>query len=101
MHAYVLIGKPGKPGTKCTTTTTTLFDTSCLEDRCGVYVQEQHGQTNECYSTLAEAASKCLAAGDCGAVATQSNVGGGCYRVTHGGPTLSLPHAHNCANYNM
>ena len=54
----------------------------------GRYVQEGHGQVNECYSTLEEAKSKCIAAGDCKAIATQSNVCGGKFRVTHGGPTF-------------
>lgn len=53
----------------------------------GKYVRQQHGKTNECYS-FAVAKAKCAAASDCGAIATQSNVCGGKYRVTHGGPTL-------------
>jgi len=52
----------------------------------GIYIQEQHGKTNECYN-FATAKLKCQAAGDCHAIATQSNVCGGKYRVTHGGPT--------------
>jgi len=54
----------------------------------GKYVVEQHGRTNECYATLEEAKSKCEASSDCGAVATQTNVCGGKFRVSHGGPTL-------------
>ena len=51
-------------------------------------MQEGHGQINECYTTLEEAKAKCLAAGDCKAIATQSNVCSGEFRVTHGGPTF-------------
>ena len=54
----------------------------------GRYVKEGHGQVNECYPTLEEAQTKCIEAGDCKAVATQSNVCAGMFRVTHGGPTL-------------
>ena len=60
----------------------------CWEGMIGRYVQEGHGQENECYLTLDEAQSKCIAAGDCKAVATQNNVCSGMFRVTHGGPTF-------------
>merc|ERR1719285_1424039 len=38
---------------------------------------------------LEEAEQACIEAGDCGAIATQSNVCNGQYRVSHGGPTFS------------
>ena len=47
-----------------------------------------YGQSNECYPTLQEAKEKCLAAGDCKAIATQNNICNGHFRVTHGGPTF-------------
>lgn len=53
----------------------------------GDYVLEQQGATNECYS-FDVARQHCEAAMDCFAVATQSNICGGLYRVTYGGPTL-------------
>merc|ERR1712072_1069833 len=52
----------------------------------GIYIAQQHGKTNECYS-FRVAKRKCEAAKDCHAIATQSNVCRGKYRVTHGGPT--------------
>jgi len=64
------------------------FDSSRWQQRDGYYVGEQHGATNECYSTLKTAMDKCDASSDCHAIATQSNVCGGQYRVSHGGPTL-------------
>ena len=55
----------------------------------GYYVSEgHHDETKECYGNFDEAKSKCMAAGDCHAIAYQSNVCGGKYRVTHGGPTF-------------
>eukprot|EP01050_Picozoa_sp_SAG11_P015600 SAG11_NODE_2041_length_3888_cov_5.234099_2_plen_447_part_00 len=54
----------------------------------GYYVIEGHTDTSECYA-LEEAKLMCLAASDCHAIATQSNVCSGQYRVTHGGPTLT------------
>eukprot|EP01050_Picozoa_sp_SAG11_P012913 SAG11_NODE_1469_length_4850_cov_2.659651_4_plen_372_part_00 len=54
----------------------------------GYYVIEGHTDTSECYP-LEEAKLMCLAASDCHAIATQSNVCSGQYRVTHGGPTLT------------
>ena len=54
----------------------------------GFYVEEGHGQTNECYPTLDKAKAKCVAAGDCKAIATQKNFCNGNFRVTHGGPTF-------------
>ena len=68
--------------TKC------ILKVKCWEQKDGYYVEEGHTQTSECYVTLDEAKSICLAAGDCKAVATQSNVCSGQYRVTHGGPTF-------------
>ena len=63
-------------------------DTSdCWKQRNGYFVQEGHEQINECYPTLVEAQSNCIAADDCKAIATQSNVCAGKFRVTHGGPT--------------
>ena len=47
-----------------------------------------HGQTDECYETFTEAKLKCLAAGDCKAIATQSNICSGKFRVTHGIPAF-------------
>ena len=54
----------------------------------GYYVLEGHGDATECYGDLDTAKSKCMAAQDCNAIASQSNVCGGQYRVTHGGPTF-------------
>ena len=60
----------------------------CWEQRNGYYVLQGHGQVNECYETLETAKRFCLSAGDCKAIATQSNVCSGKYRVTHGDPTF-------------
>ena len=60
----------------------------CWEKMNGRYVVEGHGQVTECYPTLEEAQAKCIAASDCKAIATQSNVCAGKFRVTHGGPTF-------------
>ena len=53
----------------------------------GYYVEEGHEDEDECYDTLEEAKDKCIASQDCHAIATQNNVCGGKYRVSHGGPT--------------
>lgn len=53
----------------------------------GRYVQQGHGSTSECYDEET-AKQKCVEASDCHAIATQSNICGGQYRVTHGGPSL-------------
>jgi hypothetical protein len=50
----------------------------------GQYITNQHGSTSECYTTLAAAQQRCVAAGDCGGVTTQSNICSGGFRVTHG-----------------
>ena len=55
----------------------------------GYAVSEGHGTTNECYATLEEAKSICLAASDCHAIASQNDTCGGEFRVSHGGPTLN------------
>lgn len=56
----------------------------CWSDRLnGKYIQEQHGQTNECYD-FQTAKQKCEESVDCHGIATQSNTCGGKYRVTHG-----------------
>ena len=60
----------------------------CWKQRNGDYVKEGHGEVDECYPTLDEAKTKCIAAGDCKAIATQSNVCDGKFRVSHGGPTF-------------
>jgi len=65
----------------------------------GWYVEEQHGQSNECYTTIEEAKNRCQEAPDCRAIATQSNVCDGKYRVTHGGPTFIYDH--RWRTYNM
>ena len=44
--------------------------------------------TTECYDTWQLAKVNCMAVQDCHAITTQSNVCGGKYRVSHGGPTL-------------
>ena len=54
----------------------------------GYFVLEGHGDGTECYGDLNNAKSKCMAAEDCHAIAAQSNICGGQYRVTHGGPTF-------------
>ena len=50
----------------------------------GYYIREQHGNTNECYDDVNTAKTKCMEATDCHGIASQTNVGGGCYRVSHG-----------------
>jgi len=60
----------------------------CWEQRNGTYVKEGHGQENECYATFEEATAKCVAAGDCKAIATQNDICGGKFRITHGDPTF-------------
>ena len=65
-----------------------LFKDDCWKQRDGDYILEGYGPTIECYATLEEAKNKCLAAGDCKGIATQNNVCGGQFRVTHGGPTF-------------
>ena len=57
-------------------------------EKDGYYVSEGHGDGTECYDDLNNAKLKCIEAGDCHAIATQSNICGGQYRVTHGGPTF-------------
>merc|ERR1719491_2181998 len=52
----------------------------------GKYVKEGHG-TGPCYD-LETAKQQCEDATDCFAIATQSNVCSGQFRVTHGGPTF-------------
>ncbi len=49
----------------------------------GMYIKEGHGNGNECYD-FQTAINKCEAAIDCHGIATQSNVCGGKYRVSHG-----------------
>ena len=51
-------------------------------------MREGHLATDECYDTLQEAKENCIASKDCHAIATQRNVCGGKYRVSHGGPTF-------------
>ena len=58
----------------------------------GYFVEEGHTKADECYNTLKEAKEKCIASQDCHAIATQTNVCGGKYRVSHGGPTFK-PHS--------
>jgi len=60
----------------------------CWSLKNGFYVTNGHGQTDECYETFTEAKLKCLAAGDCKAIATQSNICSGKFRVTHGIPAF-------------
>ena len=54
----------------------------------GYYVDEVHGTASECYSTQEEAKTKCKTFLDCNAIATQNDVCGGQFRVTHGGLTF-------------
>ena len=67
------------------------YSTGCNDwiQKDGYLVSEGHGTTNECYPTLAEAKSICLAAPDCHAIASQNDTCGGQFRVSHGGPTLN------------
>jgi len=67
--------------------------------RDGYYIKEQHGKTNECYD-LETAKFKCERAPDCHGIATQSNVCGGKYRVTHGAKA-TLVHYANWKPYNL
>merc|ERR1712173_439568 len=56
----------------------------------GYFILQGHNlpeKKKECYP-LEEAKEKCIAAKDCGGIATQSNVCEGKYRVTHGTPTF-------------
>lgn len=56
---------------------------SCWSERLvGKFIWQQHGQTNECYE-FQTAKTLCEKASDCYGIATQSNVCGGKYRVTH------------------
>ena len=57
-------------------------------EKAGYYVLEGHGTIAECYDTLQEAKEKCMTFQDCHAIATQSNVCEGKFRVSHGGPTF-------------
>jgi hypothetical protein len=61
------------------------------------YVLEGHmgsAYDGECYD-FEQAIETCIASPDCRAISSQSNVCGGRYRVTHGGPTLTFyPDAH-------
>ena len=76
------------------------FSDMCWSSRLnGKYIKEQHGATNECYS-FEEAKEKCEAASDCHGIATQSNVCGGQYRVSHGS-TATLLHYNDWASYNL
>lgn len=59
-------------------------------EKRGVYVKEGQGQSKNCARDLDSAKRQCERAPDCMAVASQSNVCGGKYRVTHGGPTLMI-----------
>ena len=72
----------------------TFISLECLNptwtQKDGYYVLEGHGDETECYGDLDIAKSKCMAAMDCHAIATQSQVCGGQYRITHGGPTLKF-----------
>jgi len=66
---------------------------SCWTQKDGYFIKEGHLQTNECYPTLEQAQYRCAISHDCFGVATQSNVCGGQYRVSHGGPTFEKwPH---------
>jgi len=65
----------------------------------GYYIKEQHGKTNECYD-FNTAKSKCEATPDCHGIATQKNVCGGKYRVTHGA-TATLVYYANWKAYNL
>jgi len=67
------------------------FDAARWKQWDGYHLYEGHGGTTECYPTLTEAIAKCDEAGDCGAIATQTTVCGGQYRVSHGGPHLAGP----------
>jgi len=60
----------------------------CWSLKNGYYVTNGHGQTDECYETFTEAKLRCIAAGDCKAIATQSNICSGKFRVTHGIPAF-------------
>ena len=70
---------------------TYFYCTGCNDwiQRDGYSVSEGHGTTNECYPTLEEAKSICLATPDCHAIASQNDTCGGQFRVSHGGPTLN------------
>jgi len=73
---------------------------SCWSKRLnGKYIREQHGKTNECYS-FATAKKKCVAAKNCHGIATQSNVCGGKYRVSHGAKA-TLKHYHAWKKYHL
>jgi hypothetical protein len=55
----------------------------------GMYIKEGHGRTDECYD-YETARLKCETAIDCWGIATQSNVCGGKYRVSHGAGAATL-----------
>lgn len=65
----------------------------CWVQKDGYYVNEgwalaRYVLRYTCKPTLEEAKIACHASRNCHAIATQSNVCGGRYRVTHGGPTF-------------
>ena len=72
----------------------------CWTKKDKVYVQEQHGSTTECYD-FATAKRHCEQALDCHAIASQYNVCGGKYRVTHGGPTFVAYTGHPLHAYSL
>jgi len=81
---------------------------NCQENSCwsskmnARYIQQQHGASNECYD-FETAKAKCEAASDCHGIATQNNVCGGKYRVTHGSTATILTWGESGAyhNYNL
>merc|ERR1712154_45020 len=71
------------PRTEFTETEVAGDNTVCWKSMYSYYVQEGHGYANDCHHSLQTAKDRCLASRDCGAITSQSNVGGGCYRVVH------------------
>ena len=68
--------------------------------RQGNYLSQGHGQGHEC-SDFETAKERCLALSDCAAIATQSNVCGGQYRLTHCGSSCTFNYYGSWSSYNL
>ena len=68
---------------------------------------QQNGHKDECYEAINEAAhtsfsiakTKCMEAADCHGIASQSDVCGGQYRVSHG-KNATIKYSADLASYN-
>jgi len=65
----------------------TLKKANCWRRKDGTYIREQHGNGHGCIADRELAMKACLdKGGSCAAIASQSNVCGGKYRIPIGGP---------------